>query len=51
MRLKTLLGYAVIAFILWWIIKQPVGAAHDTKDIGNFLSEVAQGFSQFLSSI
>jgi hypothetical protein len=48
---KQLLGYAVIAFILFFVIKDPTGAAHTINNIGNFLSSVARGFSEFLSSL
>jgi hypothetical protein len=48
---KQILGYAVIAFILFFVIKDPSGAAHIINNIGNFLSAVARGFSSFLSSL
>ena len=51
MNLKQLLGYAVIAFLLFFVIKDPSGAAHIVNDIGNFLSSVARGFSEFLDSL
>jgi len=49
--LKTILGYAVVAFLLWWIIKEPTSAAHLVTNIGDFLSSAASGFSHFVSSI
>ncbi len=51
LSLKQLLGYAVIALLLFFVIKDPTGAAHVVNDIGNFLSSVARGFSSFLSSL
>jgi hypothetical protein len=51
LNLKQLLGYAVIAFLLFFVIKDPSGAAHIVNDIGNFLSSVARGFSSFLDSL
>lgn len=51
MSLKTILGYAVVAFLLWWIIKEPTSAAHLVTNIGDFLSSAASGFSHFVSSI
>ena len=51
MKLKTILGYAVVAFLLFFVIKDPTGAAHIVQDIGNFLSSVARGFSSFLDSL
>jgi hypothetical protein len=48
---KTLAGYAAIAFVVWWIVKQPNSAAHLVTNIGNFLSSLASGLSHFVSSI
>jgi hypothetical protein len=50
-NLKTILGYAVVAFLVWWIIKEPTSAAHLVTNIGNFLSTSAAGLSHFVSSI
>jgi hypothetical protein len=47
----TLAGYALIAFVAWWIIKEPGSAAHLVTNIGNFLSSAASGVSHFVSSI
>jgi hypothetical protein len=49
--LKTILGWAVVAFIIWWIIEQPTGAAHVVHNIGTFLSTVASGISSFFAKI
>ena len=38
MNLKTILTYAVIAFVIWWVVQQPTNAAHLVHNIGNFLS-------------
>lgn len=51
MNLKTIAGYAVIAFVVWWVIKEPTSAAHLVTNIGNFLSTSASGFSHFVSSV
>ena len=51
MNIKTIVGYAAIAFVVWWIIKQPTSAAHLVSNIGNFLSSSANGLSHFVSSI
>jgi hypothetical protein len=48
---KQIAGYAAIAFILFFVIKDPSGAAHIITNIGNFLSSVARGFSSFLDSL
>jgi hypothetical protein len=48
---KQLVGYAAIAFVLFFVIKDPTGAAHIVSNIGDFLSSVARGFSSFLDSL
>jgi hypothetical protein len=50
-NLKTILGWAAVAFIVWWVIEQPTGAAHLVHNIGDFLSTAASGISHFVSSI
>jgi hypothetical protein len=49
--LKTVLGWLAVAFIVWWIIEQPTGAAHIVHNIGVFLTTVAAGLSHFFASI
>ena len=51
MKLKTILGYAAVAFILFFVIKDPAGAAHIVNNIGNFLASAARGFSAFFTSL
>ena len=48
---KTILGYLVIAFIIWWVVQQPTSAAHLVHNIGTLLSEAAHGLSNFVASI
>ena len=51
MNLKTIAGWAAVAFIVWWVIQQPTSAAHLVHNIGTFLSTAATGLSHFVSSI
>lgn len=51
MKLKTILGWALVAFLVWWVIQQPTNAAHLVHNIGSFLSTAATGISRFVSSI
>lgn len=51
MKPKTIFGWLAIAFILFYVIKDPGGAAHIIHDIGNFLSSVATGFANFFNSL
>lgn len=51
MNLKTILTYAAIAFVIWWVVQQPANAAHLVHDIAGFLTNLAKGLSNFVSSI
>ena len=51
MSLKTIAGWAVVAFVIWWVIEQPTGAAHVVHNIGTFLSTTAAGISNFFSKV
>ena len=51
MKLKTILGYAAVALVLFFVIKNPAGAAHIVNNIGNFLASAARGFSAFFTSL
>jgi len=50
-KLKTVLSWAAVAFLLWWVIQQPASAAHLVHNIGTALSTAASGISSFISSI
>jgi hypothetical protein len=49
--LKNILSYALIAFIVWWVIQQPANAAHLVHNIGTLLTTAATGLSHFVASI
>ena len=51
MKLKTIIGYAAIAFVVWWVIQQPTDAGHLVHNIGSLLSQAAHGLSSFVASI
>lgn len=51
MNLKSILGWLAIAFVVWWIIEQPHGAAQVVEDIGSFLTSMAHGLNNFFASI
>lgn len=51
MKPKQIFGWIAIAFVLFYLIKQPAGAAHVVHNLGTFLSSAASGFSSFLSSL
>ena len=51
MNLKTIAGWAALAFIVWWILVEPAAAAHVVHNIGAFLTSAAHGLSSFFASI
>jgi len=50
-KLKDILKWALIAFVVWWVVQQPANAAHLVHNIGTFLSSAASGLSHFVASI
>jgi hypothetical protein len=48
---KTIIGWLVIAFIVWWVIQEPASAGHLVHNIGSLLSQAAHGVSNFVASI
>jgi hypothetical protein len=50
-NIKTVIGWLVLAFILWWIIAEPASAAHVVHNIGAFLTNAAHGFATFFASL
>lgn len=51
MTMKRLLGWAALAFVVWFIIVQPTQAAHIVHNLGGFLTTVAHGLSTFFASL
>jgi len=50
-NLKTIAGWAAVAFLVWFVIEQPTAAAHIVNNIGTFLTTAAHGLSNFFASI
>jgi hypothetical protein len=50
-NLRTVLTWAGVAFLIWWIIQQPAAAAHLVHNIGNLLTSAANGLSHFVAQI
>jgi hypothetical protein len=48
---KSIVGWIVLAFIVWWILVEPAAAAHVVHNIGAFLSSAAHSLSTFVTSI
>lgn len=51
MKLKTVLTWAAVAFVIWWVVQQPTSAAHLVHDIGSFLTTAATGISHFIANL
>ena len=51
MKLKQVLGYALIAFLIWWVVQQPTNAAHLIHNITGLLTTAARGLSNFVANI
>ncbi len=51
MKLGNVLKWALVAFVVWWIIQEPQNAAHLVHNIGSLLSSAANGLSRFVGNI
>ena len=51
MKLRQVLTYLIIIFIVWWVIQEPANAAHLVHNIGNLLTTAAHGLSNFITNI
>ena len=51
MSLKAITGWLCVAFLVWWGIEQPAGAAHVVSNVGTFFTTVASGLSKFFASL
>ncbi|HTR95321.1 MAG TPA: hypothetical protein VMI73_26615 [Trebonia sp.] len=51
MKLGNVIKWAIVAFVVWWIVQQPQHAAHLVHNIGTLLSSAANGISNFFTSI
>ncbi len=49
--LRKLLGYVVIAFVVYYIIKNPAGAATTGKHIGAGMASAASSVGTFLGAL
>lgn len=49
--LKKVLGWALLAFLIWFIVTQPGEAAAIMQSLGNGLENIAVGFGNFISGL
>jgi hypothetical protein len=50
-KLKTVLTWAAVAFVIWWVVEQPTSASHLVHNIGSLLATAATGISHFISTV
>lgn len=48
---QKVIAWAGAAFVIWFVIQQPVQAAAFVHGAGNLLSRAAHGLSEFISHI
>ena len=54
MKLSTLAelaGFALIAFAVWWVIKDPSSAGTAVQHLAGFATTAATSFASFVSSV
>jgi hypothetical protein len=49
--IRRIAGWLLVAFLLWWAVREPAQAAHAADGIGRALYVAATGFSRFLSAL
>ena len=50
-KLGNIVKWAIIVFVVWWVIKEPTHASHLVHNIGTLLTNAANGLSSFFTSI
>jgi hypothetical protein len=50
-KLRQVLTYAIIIFIIWWVVTQPTNAAHLIHNIAGLLTTTAKGLSNFITNL
>ena len=51
MSLKSVLGWAAVAFVVWFVIENPHAAQDIVRNIGTFFTSATHGLSNFFSTI
>lgn len=51
MKVKTVVQWLLIAFVIWWVVEEPGNAGHLVNNIGDILSNAATGLGRFITSI
>lgn len=50
-KVKQVVQWLLIAFVVWWVVTQPGNAGHLVHNIGSLLSNAAHGLASFVGSI
>jgi hypothetical protein len=50
-KIKTILGWAVVIFIVYYLATQPVGAAHSVHSIFDGLRSAGNSLATFVNSL
>ena len=51
MKVKQIVQWLLIAFVVWWVVTRPGDAGHLVDNVGSLLSHAATGVGNFISSI
>lgn len=51
MKVKQVVQWLLIAFVIWWVVTSPGSAGHIVDNIGSLLSNAANGLGRFITSI
>lgn len=51
MKVKQVVQWLLIAFVVWWVVTNPGGAGHVVHNIGSLLANAANGLGRFITSI
>lgn len=49
--MQKILGWALLAFLVFFVITNPVGAAHTAKHLGAGLAIAAAGLGSFVTAL
>jgi hypothetical protein len=48
---KKILGYVLVAFLAFYVLKNPTGAATTARHIGSGLANLATSLGEFMSAV
>lgn len=51
MNIKRVAGWTGAAFMMWFVIARPDGAASTLRSMGNMMQSAAEGMSSFMTAL